>query len=137
MNMKICEEVTNANPNSIYIAINVCLEGYNKYELCGYIDSGCSICFEKRSLFPEFMCKRVKNPLQVRIADNSIMSRNEAIEGLSIELGGVQCIIPILWATNQPSYDTVSYTHLRAHETDSYLVCRLLLEKKSLFLEFM
>ena len=26
----------------------------------------------------------------------------------------------------------VSYTHLRAHETDSYLVCRLLLEKKSL-----
>ena len=23
----------------------------------------------------------------------------------------------------------VSYTHLRAHETDSYLVCRLLLEK--------
>ena len=28
------------------------------------------------------------------------------------------------------SISTVSYTHLRAHETDSYLVCRLLLEKK-------
>src|SRR5664279_6583152 len=27
-------------------------------------------------------------------------------------------------------YRPVSYTHLRAHETDSYLVCRLLLEKK-------
>ena len=27
--------------------------------------------------------------------------------------------------------NTVSYTHLRAHETDSDLVCRLLLEKKS------
>src|SRR5664279_4257142 len=26
------------------------------------------------------------------------------------------------------SIATVSYTHLRAHETDSYLVCRLLLE---------
>ena len=26
--------------------------------------------------------------------------------------------------------DPVSYTHLRAHETDSYLVCRLLLEKR-------
>src|SRR5680860_1827838 len=25
----------------------------------------------------------------------------------------------------------VSYTHLRAHETDSYLVCRLLLETKT------
>ena len=28
------------------------------------------------------------------------------------------------------TYNPVSYTHLRAHETDSYLVCRLLLEKK-------
>src|SRR5680860_1811189 len=27
-------------------------------------------------------------------------------------------------------HEPVSYTHLRAHETDSYLVCRLLLEKK-------
>src|SRR5665647_1205475 len=26
------------------------------------------------------------------------------------------------------NYHAVSYTHLRAHETDSYLVCRLLLE---------
>src|SRR5664279_4160172 len=33
--------------------------------------------------------------------------------------------VPIASAIN-----TVSYTHLRAHETDSYLVCRLLLEKK-------
>ena len=31
---------------------------------------------------------------------------------------------------NGESPITVSYTHLRAHETDSYLVCRLLLEKK-------
>ncbi|CZR86863.1 hypothetical protein CDFC105_30472 [Clostridioides difficile] len=28
--------------------------------------------------------------------------------------------------------DTVSYTHLRAHETPEHLVCRLLLEKKTL-----
>ena len=28
------------------------------------------------------------------------------------------------------SKDYVAYTHLRAHETDSYIVCRLLLEKK-------
>ena len=31
---------------------------------------------------------------------------------------------------NNPNAAPVSYTHLRAHETDSYLVCRLLLEKK-------
>ena len=30
----------------------------------------------------------------------------------------------------EDSPNAVSYTHLRAHETDSYLVCRLLLEKK-------
>ena len=28
------------------------------------------------------------------------------------------------------SINTVSYTHLRAHETSLHLVCRLLLEKK-------
>ena len=31
---------------------------------------------------------------------------------------------------NMTYIEAVSYTHLRAHETDSYLVCRLLLEKK-------
>ena len=42
------------------------------------------------------------------------------------ELGGIlnQCI------HNGFGLHSVSYTHLRAHETDSYLVCRLLLEKK-------
>ena len=39
----------------------------------------------------------------------------------SLSQGAV--IVPYLY--------TVSYTHLRAHETDSYLVCRLLLEKKN------
>src|SRR5680860_1193694 len=32
-----------------------------------------------------------------------------------------------VFRSNSPS-TPVSYTHLRAHETDSYLVCRLLLE---------
>src|SRR5680860_1755120 len=29
------------------------------------------------------------------------------------------------WLNFSLTYKTVSYTHLRAHETDSYLVCRL------------
>src|SRR5680860_1784409 len=33
-------------------------------------------------------------------------------------------------ALGRDGQEPVSYTHLRAHETDSYLVCRLLLEKK-------
>ena len=35
------------------------------------------------------------------------MSYNEAIEGLNIEIGGVQCIILVLWATNQPSHNMI------------------------------
>ena len=53
------------------------------------------------------MWKKAENPLHVRIVDNIVMSHNEAIEGLSIELGGVQCIIPVLWATDQPSHDMI------------------------------
>ena len=30
------------------------------------------------------------------------------------------------------SFEAVSYTHLRAHETPEHLVCRLLLEKKNI-----
>jgi len=45
--MKICNEATNINHNSIYIPIKICLEGYNQYELTAYIDSGCSVCFRK------------------------------------------------------------------------------------------
>jgi len=95
--MKICYEARNTNPNSIYIPIKICLAGYNSYELTAYIDSGCSVYFGKRLLFPEFMLKKAKNPLRVRIADNSIMSHNAAIEGLNIEIEGVQCLIPVLW----------------------------------------
>src|SRR5680860_1472712 len=42
-----------------------------------------------------------------------------ADSGMSGVAGGGDCMVM-----------PVSYTHLRAHETDSYLVCRLLLEKK-------
>jgi len=107
LTMEICYEATKTNPNSIYIPIKICLERYNPYELTAYMDSGCSVCFRKRSLFSEFMWKKAKNPLQVRIADNSIMSHTEAIEGLNIELGGIHCAIPVLWATNQPSHDMI------------------------------
>ena len=35
----------------------------------------------------------------------------------------------VFWMGEELTPWTVSYTHLRAHETDSYPVCRLLLEK--------
>ena len=53
------------------------------------------------------MWKRAKNSLPVRIADNSVMSHNEVIRKLTIELWGVQCIIPVLWAADQSSHDMI------------------------------
>ena len=35
------------------------------------------------------------------------MSHNEAIESLNIEIWGVQCVTPVLWATNQASHDMI------------------------------
>src|SRR5665647_291741 len=46
--------------------------------------------------------------------------------------GATARVAPDLRAGDAPvstRLGAVSYTHLRAHETDSYLVCRLLLEK--------
>ena len=94
--MEICYEVINTNRNDIYIQINACLKGYNKHELYARIDSGCAVYFGKRSLLLLFMWKKAKKSLKVRIANNGIMSLNEAIEELSIEIGGVQYIIPVL-----------------------------------------
>src|SRR5665647_2009176 len=62
---------------------------------------------------------------------------------LLIGMGIVHDIPPFSWTYSEvisPSAlprkiskkpPAVSYTHLRAHETDSYLVCRLLLEKQN------
>src|SRR5680860_1633893 len=53
--------------------------------------------------------------------DNGILLRVQPpTEFVPLPRGNSHCLPP------------VSYTHLRAHETDSYLVCRLLPEKKTL-----
>ena len=45
------------------------------------------------------------------------------------------CNIKILISSDSQTPTPVSYTHLRAHETEADLVCRLLLEKKSKILK--
>jgi len=59
MTTEICYEVPNTNPRRICIPINALFEGCNKHELCTYIDSGCSVCFRKRSLFLE-LCEKTQ-----------------------------------------------------------------------------
>ena len=55
----------------------------------------------------------------VELKSNEIKARMEkAIDALKKDLSGLRV-------------GTVSYTHLRAHETPEHLVCRLLLEKKN------
>src|SRR5665647_1064688 len=72
-----------------------------------------------------------KNPLK-----NWDTSPNLIISSLQILIFNLLSVVVILFGNtflvrrNKSQYFVpVSYTHLRAHETDSYLVCRLLLEK--------
>ena len=55
-------------------------------------------------------------------------SDTEQAEGPRANLKKTTMLVLAVTLHNIPA---VSYTHLRAHETDSYLVCRLLLEKKN------
>eukprot|EP00658_Telonema_sp_P-2_P082377 TRINITY_DN8700_c0_g1_i12.p3 TRINITY_DN8700_c0_g1~~TRINITY_DN8700_c0_g1_i12.p3 ORF type:complete len:114 (+),score=18.84 TRINITY_DN8700_c0_g1_i12:1497-1838(+) len=50
--------------------------------------------------------------------------RHEGLRERMMDLHLANLVPPVLCV------DTVSYTHLRAHETPEHLVCRLLLEKK-------
>src|SRR5450756_932605 len=58
----------------------------------------------------------------------------EALQGLVRNLGDIAPVLGGVFseevASQQHGITTVSYTHLRAHETRHDLVCRLLLEKK-------
>src|SRR5664279_6383664 len=59
-----------------------------------------------------------------------IAERGKAGKGTLVfagHLGSWDLVGPLL--ARRTGIKAVSYTHLRAHETDSYLVCRLLLEK--------
>src|SRR5664279_6355703 len=56
---------------------------------------------------------------------NAILAYSQAHDGSLTWIG----TFPTAGLGTGSGLATVSYTHLRAHETDSYLVCRLLLEK--------
>src|SRR5680860_1609850 len=72
---------------------------------------------------------RIGSPSMSRLRWNRWCAmRSWGEPGLSLSSGVAQADwVRSSWLN---TYIPVSYTHLRAHETDSYLVCRLLLEKK-------
>ena len=69
-------------------------------------------------------------------AQSAANDEQTAPEEVTLETKDKVQLVCTYFAPNKPAgakeeeATTVSYTHLRAHETDSYLVCRLLLEKK-------
>ena len=66
--------------------------------------------------------------LYLFLTEGSKFTNNYNKIGLSGIIGGISLGIANL--TFILSLTSVSYTHLRAHETEADLVCRLLLEKK-------
>ena len=74
----------------------------------------------------------LENQVQQREGDiDPGASRTIDLEGLSsvVRIGRFGAYLEAKRVSDDGE-EAVSYTHLRAHETDSYLVCRLLLEKK-------
>ena len=60
LTMKICYGATKTNPNSIYILVKICLEGYNPHELTAYIDSRCFVYLKKGHYFQNLCGERLK-----------------------------------------------------------------------------
>ena len=75
---------------------------------------------------PEAACLTLRQKLvEMRKACPEIVKKQHS-DGVSYKYAKIYDV----WEKITPIMNAVSYTHLRAHETDSYLVCRLLLEKK-------
>src|SRR5665647_47455 len=73
------------------------------------------------------------NPDQLAPGERAASTSNRNFEGRQGKGGRTHLVSPLVAAATAlrgtlSSPAAVSYTHLRAHETDSYLVCRLLLE---------
>ena len=64
------------------------------------------------------------------IAQSDISSQKRGCSQIRSREFSFCCSVRLFAGIRETTLFPVSYTHLRAHETDSYLVCRLLLEKK-------
>src|SRR5664279_4877863 len=83
----------------------------------------CALDFTRAVLFCLFLASSMAHSADVGLAG---LFPGKAL----LTINGGPPRIVALGVTTEEGVKAVSYTHLRAHETDSYLVCRLLLEKK-------
>ena len=91
--------------------------GWQRAEILGALFNGVfllALCF---SIFMEALERLVAKP---QVSNPSTV----------VIVGSLGLLSNIVGLLLFQGHAPVSYTHLRAHETDSYLVCRLLLEKK-------
>ena len=92
-----------------------------KRQVCGYVYEGeaapevCPVCKAPASKFKEM------DTTMAWAAEHEVGIASDVPEDIKADLRA---------NFEGECSEAVSYTHLRAHETDSYLVCRLLLEKK-------
>ena len=90
-------------------------------------------CLKKNNEDLVSLAKNVKDELQ-SLGKGRVLLENTGNIGKSYrkhdEVGTPMCITIDFDSLDNNTVTTVSYTHLRAHETSLHLVCRLLLEKK-------
>ena len=93
------------------------------------VDTNTYLIYQKS--FADFI---LRLEVRLRNGNSGIQFRSQKMPGPGWVVHGYQA--DLSYADDRSAwgnfYEAVSYTHLRAHETDSYLVCRLLLEKKKL-----
>src|SRR5674476_1532061 len=91
-----------------------------------YAESGVDISVEGeviKALTRHFTAKKKGrgSPINIEGAYAGLLDMGDFILGITTDGVGSKVLV---------ATETVSYTHLRAHETGRNLVCRLLLEKK-------
>src|SRR5665254_14012 len=85
----------------------------------------CRLLLEKKKKFFFFFFLMIRRPprsTRVRSSAASDVYKRQIQSPNFVSIG------PLVWMSF--NFISVSYTHLRAHETPEHLVCRLLLEKK-------
>ena len=102
---------------------------FSSSEYNGRVRFGDSACYFKKQLFATALGMGVM--YMVSSIDYHFFLRLGPVAYLiSMFLSGAVLFVGQEINGSKRWLNPVSYTHLRAHETDSYLVCRLLLEKK-------